>query len=664
MIVYHETVRTFLNQCSSSNSSGKDISDIVAEDMRKHCITSFGDSQKEAWKHSLPAMAKVLEKSRIDREVEVAIEYKPSISKDRIDFLLCGTDALGIRNVVVVELKQWSDANRSNKPDFVFTNGGGGLGDYWHPSYQAGNYINIMRNFNAYIQDQKVGLHACSYLHNMQEKFASFLDDTDLFPLVEKAPAYLQGDADKLQQFLEKYVSKPYRSAHNPGLLYEIDNSELRPSDQLSDMLTSALQGNDFFSYDEGQATAVATIVSTVRRCLYYRQKKTIIIQGGPGSGKSVVALRAMGQLISGARHEKKLTCAYVTANAAPKNLYKQELIGNNYKKAALKELFKDPSSFAKSRENDFACLFADEGHRVFDHAAGSHGISKDGPNAIELIIRAATVSVFFVDDDQQVTVYDYGTIEHIKQAAYHEHSEVIMGDDLKLTSEFRCLGGEDYMRFIRGFLGYDTAVPYLLKPNQYDFRVFDYAVDMRDEIRKRDLEERQKRDTAGLSLASSGKCRMVAGYTFDWKTKKMGRDDPGHDIALDIDTKKPFYAKWNLYITSGGGGYSWLDDPDSVEEVGCIHTCQGLDMPYCGVIIGKDMTYNRERGCLEFHKDTGVTTDTASGIHQANTSPELAARLIRNTYHVLLTRGMKGTYVYCEDPALRDYLKSLLKEN
>lgn len=209
MIVYHESVRTFLDQCLLTKPGEKDISDIVAEDMCKHSLTSFGASQKEAWKNSLPAMAKVLEKSDIDREVEVAIEYKPSISKDRIDFLLCGTDNNGKRNVVVVELKQWSDANRSNKPDFVFTNGGGGLGDYWHPSYQAGNYINIMRNFNAYIQDQKVGMHACSYLHNMQEKFSSFLDDVRLFPLVESAPAYLQGDAQKLQEFLEKYVSKP-----------------------------------------------------------------------------------------------------------------------------------------------------------------------------------------------------------------------------------------------------------------------------------------------------------------------------------------------------------------------------------------------------------------------------------------------------------------------
>lgn len=661
MIVYHESVRTFLDQCLLTKPGEKDISDIVAEDMCKHSLTSFGASQKEAWKNSLPAMAKVLEKSDIDREVEVAIEYKPSISKDRIDFLLCGIDNNGKRNVVVVELKQWSDANHSNKPDFVFTNGGSGLGDYWHPSYQAGNYINIMRNFNAYIQDQKVGMHACSYLHNMQEKFSSFLDDVRLFPLVESAPAYLQGDAQKLQEFLEKYVSKPYRSEHNPGLLYEIDNSELRPSGQLADMLTSALQGNEFFSYDEGQANAVATIVSTVRHCLYYRQKKTIIIQGGPGSGKSVVALRAMGQLISGTKHEKKLTCAYVTANAAPKNLYKQELIGGNYKKAALKELFKDPSSFVRSRENDFACLFADEGHRVYNYAAGSHGISKEGPNAIELIIRAAMVSVFFVDDDQQVTVYDYGTIDHIKQAAYREHSEVIMGDDLKLTSEFRCLGGEDYMRFIRGFLGYEKAIPYILKPHQYDFRVFDYAADMREEIRKRDEEERQKHLPSGFSLASSGKCRMVSGYTFDWKTKKSRREDPGYDIALDEDTSKPFYAKWNLFLPSVGEGYSWLDDPDSVEEVGCIHTCQGLDMPYCGVIIGKDMTFDKIQHRLAFHQDTGVTTDTASGIHQSSTSLELATRLIRNTYHVLLTRGMKGTYVYCEDRALRDYLKSLL---
>ena len=151
-----------------------------------------------------------------------------------------------------------------------------------------------------------------------------------------------------------------------------------------------------------------------------------------------------------------------------------------------------------------------------------------------------------------------------------------------------------------------------------------------------------------------SGKCRMVAGYTYDWVSKGLFRDGFKYDIVLD---NGEFEAKWNLNCKEVGTRYSWLNDPKSVEEVGCIHTCQGLDLNYCGVIIGKDLQYSD--GHLVFHKENNAKTDRNSGIRNAD--DEDAMKLIRNTYYVLLTRGMLGTYVYCEDKGLRDYLKSML---
>lgn len=672
MIVYQTTADQFIQDCLSQGIGHKDISEIIAEKMIRHGITSFDESQKNAWRDSLPKMAEVLEGTNIDRQVDVAIEYKLSTSRDRIDFLLCGKDEEGKRNVVVVELKKWSDIQKSNLQYFVYANTHKTVWeDHWHPSYQAENYVNIIKTFNAYIQDNQIGMYACSYLHNMPEEKKFYLDDPNVFPLVKSSPAYLKGDARKLQSFLERYVRYPDKE--KGGLLWEIDNSEIRPSDSLADSLDEALRGNDFFSYDEGQANAVATIVEEVRKAKYYHQKKTILIKGGPGSGKSVVALNAMGQLIGGniqvkngkRNRKEKMNVTYVTANATPKNLYKEELIQGNYQKSLLKELFRDPSAFVNSKENDFDCIMVDEAHRIYNHASGSHGIPNVGPNAIELLIKTSWVTVFFVDKDQMVTQYDYGTIDNIKKAAFRYHSEVVEGPRLMLQSEFRCLGGEEYISFVRGFLGYEGGnLGYQKNKKKYDFRIFDSAKDMEDEIKKKDREEQdriqEKRRTIDIP---SGKCRLVAGYCYEWKTKGENRDTPNYDINLDLETDKPFHAKWNLRYDPNGSEYSWLDDPESVEEVGCIHTCQGLDMPYCGVIIGKDLTYNPLTKELEFHPEANAKSDKISGIHSQKLSLETKEQLIRNTYFVLLTRGVKGTYVYCEDKPLREYLKSLLIE-
>lgn len=652
MIIYEESVSNFINQCLVLQN----VAEVITQSMHLHGINAFDQSQINAWRASLPEVAKVLSDSTIDRGCDVGIEYKPSISRDRVDFLICGKDEDGTRNVVVLELKQWSDVSDSNKPYFVFTNGGGGLKDYWHPSYQAENYVCIIRNFNEYIQKEKIGLYACSYLHNMPEKTSPVLNDVEKFPLVKNSPAFLSEDREKLKEFIERYVKKPYRSPRDVSLLYEIDNSRLVPSSQLADTLESSLKGNGFFSYDEHQANAVSTIVSAVREAKYYNEKKTILIKGGPGSGKSIVALNAMGELIKGTKKNSKdkVTTVYVTANAAPKNMYKAQLIGKDYSKRFLSELFKSPSSFQKSKENDFDCILVDEAHRVFHYAAGSYGISRELPDGIESLIKASLVTVFFVDDNQFVTRYDYGTIDHIKAAAQKWHSRIIEGKDLELTSEFRCLGGEDYVSFIRGFLGYENGSKhYCVKSNRYDFRIFDNAKDMMDEIKKRDEEERN-------GESKSGRCRIVSGYAFDWVTKGKRREEDGYDIALDLDSNRPFYAKWNLFNSSLGADYSWLNDPDSIEEIGCIHSAQGLDMPYCGVIIGMDMTYDEKTDSLVFHNEVHPSMDKS--ISNKEKDAAISSSLIRNTYHVLLTRGIKGTYVYCQDKKLREHLRSMVQ--
>ena len=638
MIIYSETIGKFISQCIDG-SSALDIGSIISDQMRLAGINYFGESQVNAWNASLPEMAQVLSESDIDRDIDVAVEYKLVQSRDRIDFLICGNDDTGHENVVVVELKQWSQARPTHKQYFVNTFGGGGEGDYWHPSYQAFNYAQILVNFNEYVRESKVGLPSCSYLHNMAEGNSVLLDDKSKYPLVETAPVFYQGQKKRLGAYISKFVKTP-----NKKLLYEIEDSRIIPSKYLAKMLADAIHGNPFFSYDEAQATSVAQIVETAVDSAKYGGKRTIIIKGGAGTGKSVVAINALGQMINNKEAGHRLNAVYVTANAAPRTLYTDELVEGDFTKSAIEGLFKYPTVFCRVGEDAYDCALVDEAHRIFDFKGGV-GIKK-GTHVLNDIIRASRVSVFFIDSDQSVTTTDFATIDRIKEAAEQMHSKVIEGNELELKTQFRVIGGETYISFIKSFLGYNQDVTFYY-PDKYEFKVFDSASDMQEAIIEKD-------NLYNQGHTVSGKCRLVAGYTYEWKSKGQYRDSFTYDIVLDSGA---FEAKWNLRCKEVGNNYSWLNDPDSVREVGCIHTCQGLDLNYCGVIIGKDLQF--KNGAIQYCKDQIAKSDTTSGIRRAD--DETAARLIRNTYHVLLTRGMLGTYVYCEDEGLREHLKEML---
>lgn len=641
MIVYNENVSTFISQCHN-NGKRPDIGDILSEKMRLRGINYFDNSQVAAWRNSLPMMANVLEISKINPEIDVAVEYKMQQSRDRIDFLVCGNSNEGACNVVVIELKQWSSVSRTNKENFVHTFGGHGEGDYWHPSYQAFNYSQILFNFNEYIRKQDVQLPSCSYLHNMPKGNSVLLGDTELFPLVDQSPVFYENEEEKLAEFIRKHVNVP-----NGNLIYEIENSRIIPSKYLAEMLDKSIRGNDFFSYDEAQATAVSEITAAVEEAIEYNQKKTIIIRGGAGTGKSVVAINVLGKLLNRGNGKKSLNAVYSTANASPRYLYTEKLKGNDFSKKVIDNLFKYPSVFVNSATNFYDCALMDEAHRLFDYKRGI-GV-KGGVHFLDKIIETSRVSVFFIDDDQAVTTIDYATPDIIREVAKKYHSFVVEGPQLELRTQFRVSGGEDYISFIRSFLGYNDDVS-LYYPKGYEFEVFDSAVAMRERIRQKDYSFRSDR-------RSSGNCRIVAGYTYEWVSKYQFRTGPDYDIVLD-DGK--FKAKWNLRCKEVGEKYSWINDVDSIDEVGCIHTCQGIDMNYCGVIIGKDLVFRDGR--LEYIPSANATTDDASGIRTA--PHDLAEKLIRNTYYVLLTRGMLGTYVYCEDPALRDHLRSMIVQS
>ncbi len=618
MIIYENTLAEFINQCNQNV-----IADEVANKMKLYGL-GFGEGEKNSWTNSLPFVAGALDDDSVSKDINVAIEYKSQMNKSRMDFLVYGKNDKDEDSVVIVELKQWSDVKNSKKPNYVFTMGGGGEKDYFHPSYQAYRYESILKGFNEFVQDEKTDIESCSYLHNLDNVYSFVLDDETKFPFVNESPVFYKDDQEKLREFVKKYVTRGNRK-----LLYEIDNSNIRPSKEFSNMLYDALQGKQIFSLDDNQAASVATIIYETNYSLEHRKRKTIIIKGGPGSGKSVVAVNAMGQLIHPSDGSAPKNAVYCTTNFTPRTLMKELLVDGNYKKNAIENLFKTIASFSRCREFDYDCILMDEAHRAFTWKFGQ-GVKRD-VDMIDRVFYASRVNVWFIDEDQMVTKDDYLTIERIKEYAVKYNSEIVEMDELKLTTQFRCLGGNYYIEFINSFLGYDDHIKKYLA-RDYDFRVFDTPGQMWQAIQ-------QKQEQYPNS-------RLLAGYTHDWISKS---DDSVYDFVMDGGS---FKMRWNKSVS-----FSYINDNDQLDRIGSIHTIQGVDMAYGGVIIGKDMKYRN--GKIVFDKSENAKTDTASGIRNAD--DKLAEKLIRNTYKVLLTRAIYGTYVYCEDEALNDYLKSFL---
>lgn len=240
-------------------------------------------------------------------------------------------------------------------------------------------------------------------------------------------------------------------------------------------------------------------------------------------------------------------------------------------------------------------------------------------------------LSIFLLDEDQAVTNKDIGSVDEIRKWCVALGSILKMPEEANLVSQFRCNGSDAYIQFVDDVLqrtGESVSVD--LSELNFDFRVFDNASDLREALRKKN--------------SVNNKSRMVAGYCYDWNVKH-GRGE--YDILLPGG----FRAKWNLENDD-----IWAINPESFEEVGCIHTAQGLEFDYVGVLIGKDLRYDTNSGNVITDKSRISKDDKSSGIRYSNDAQ--ARRLILNTYKTLLTRGQKGCYVYCEDQALSEYMK------
>lgn len=625
MIIYSETKDAFLS----------DVLDGILDEkveglMRERYGRGTSESERRAWRSSLGYMSMILNGSSVPGDAGVAIEYSIPYTSKRVDMIVTGMDGDDRRAAVIVELKQWTTADAvPDKDGVVRTELGQGVREVTHPSYQAWSYAEAIEDFNADVRDQGVVLVPCACLHNYGERDPEPLRSELYSEYLDHAPMFTKHDGPRLREFLERFIKK----GDDGSTVFILDRGRLRPSKSLQDVLSSMMAGNREFTLLDTQKVVFEEALHQARAVSHGGGKRVIVVRGGPGTGKTVLAVNLLSEITS-----MDMSCLYVSKNAAPRNVYCRKLKGDRRGAARVDKLFVGSGKFTSTPPDTFDVLIADEAHRLNER---SGLFRKMGENQVMEIIRASRMSVFFIDEDQRVTLDDIGTVDEIRRHAAALGARVT---EVELDSQFRCSGSDGYLEWLDNALQIRETANLDLHDGSpdYDFRVFDDPNELRRAIVERN--------------ASNDRSRMVAGYCWDWISE--GKDDPSvHDVTLP---EFGFGMSWNLESTD-----TWAIDPGSIDEIGCIHTCQGLEFDYVGVIIGDDMRF-RDGMVVTDASKRARTDRSLKGLRKRHPDEkdarETADRIIKNTYKVLMSRGMKGCYVYCTDRGLSEHLKRMLR--
>lgn len=615
MIVYSATKTEFLEHVGRN-----EIADRILESMRRNGRSGVSPNEVRSWQNSLNFMRNVLDDPAIPADAGVAVEFTIPQSAKRIDFILTGQGRAPQRQetVVIVELKQWDQVACTDMDGIVATFVGGGVREVPHPSYQAWSYAALLEDYNQTIQDDGVLLRPCAYLHNSESQDVLNVRYREH---LERAPVFLRTDQEVLRRFIKQHV----RYGDSRDLLYRIDQGKIRPSKALADHLAELLAGNPEFTLIDDQKVVYETALR-LADCTPESARQVYIVEGGPGTGKSVVAVNLLVELTN-----REQVVQYVSKNAAPREVFAAKLAGT-MRKTRINNLFKGSGSFHQTEPGTFDTLIVDEAHRL----NAKSGLYKNlGENQVKELIEAAQTTVFFVDEDQRISLDDIGTVAEIESWAQQLGAQVSRGE---LSSQFRCNGSDGYLAWLDNTLQIRETANSDLSGIDYDFQVVSSPAELRDRIEHLNL--------------TANKARMVAGYCWDWRSKK---DSAAYDIEFP---EYGFHAQWNLTVD----GSLWIMQPNSVEQVGCIHTCQGLEVDHVGVIIGPDLLV----------RDGQVITDGFARSRHDRTlhgfkkmykenpvrAAAIADRIIKNTYRTLMTRGAKGCLVWSVDEETNEWFR------
>jgi DUF2075 family protein len=601
------------------------IAHRLSEAFEAHYRYRPSPSEYRSWQNSLRSLSDVIREGQLDDQ-GIILEYQLPLSSKRLDAMLTGRDAERDR-AVIVELKQWDAAEMGSSDDLLRTWVGGNHRDVLHPSVQANQYRRYLEDTQEVFHgaSDKIALNACAYLHNYRPLDSDPLFDDRSESVRGLAPIFTSGDVTRLAGYLSERLS----GGDGERVMNRVAESRYKPAKKLLSHVSNVIKDEPAFVLLDEQMVVFSQVLAAVESAATDHRKHVFLVHGGPGTGKSVLALNLLGALSGKGRNAQHATGSKAFTATM------QKIVG---REAATQ--FRYFNNFGQAELNDVDVLLCDEAHRI--RSTSNHRFTKranrsDRPQ-IQEMIEAAKVSVFFIDDLQVVRPNEIGSSALIRESAARH--KCVLHESI-LETQFRCSGSDGFVNWIDNTLDVRKTANVLFDQSQETFELG--IVDSPEAL-----------DALIRGKASEGQsARLVAGYCWPWSTALDANGQLPKDVKIGT-----FERAWNARPDLRGlpagvpkADY-WAHEVGGLDQVGCIYTAQGFEFDYVGVIWGRD---------LRFDPTTSewVGDRTKSCDRPVLRSGEQFLALVKNTYRVLLSRGMKGCFVYFEDKETENFVRS-----
>lgn len=624
MLIFKGSTTEFCNDIKYNT-----LSDIMLQNFRGHFGKSPSPQEIGSWQNSLVRMRDIVEIAEL-KDNMVVLEYEIPYNQSRLDCLLFGKDSNKTETVVLVELKQWSyvDALEDEGNYKVETFTGGDFRIVSHPSQQVKGYSSYLYDFvDEFENKPPLNLFSCSYCHNYTRQDGVGLFDPIYTKILSEFPVYCKEDTKLIAEKIKELLI----NGDGLQIFNRFMQSRIRPSKKLLDNVRGIIKENVRYSLINEQLIAKNIIWSKIRKTSNKLIKKSVVIvKGGPGTGKSVIALNLLAEVA-----ERGKNVMYACKSKSFRDGLKN-LVGGR-----AGNLFTNLYAFLPTKipENSIDVILIDEAHRI-EKTSNYRYLAKeyqtDMPQ-IDQLIRAAKTIVFFIDDNQVVRAGEIGNTNLILEAASRFDAKV---DTVELYSQFRCMGSNDYLEWIEYVLGYTSKEIKFKKTDLFDFKIVGSPSELYAMLEKKEEE-----------LPNSA--RLTAGYCWEW-SKPLPSGFLVNDVKIG-DFEMPWETKGETAVGIYPAWFEWAYKPNGFKQVGCIYTAQGFEFEYVGVIIGDDLVYDKKTDSLKC--DITKTHDPSLRRDKNNFE-----KYVKNIYRVLLTRGIKGCYVYFTNKETEEYFRSRME--
>ncbi|WP_416259094.1 DNA/RNA helicase domain-containing protein [Gordonia sp. 4N] len=615
-----------LYRASVAGVRGQIASSGLVETLTDQFAYEFGyqpsPGEVRSWERSLQVLVGDLEDAGLDK-IEMLIEYRLPLTSKRADVVLCGEHPeTGEPSYVVVELKQWTRASKSLGTESVVLLDG--VLERLHPVEQVRRYCTHIADFIAALDGSTKQLAGVAYLHNASSGGVDELWD---FEQTETGRLFTSDRRGQFVNFLKSRLS----AANGAAAADQLMNSAVRPSKQLMKLAADEVQRREQFVLLDEQQVAYEDVMRAVRNASRASTKEVVIIKGGPGSGKSVIALSLLGELSRQGR-----TTLHATGSSAFTQTLRKVA---GARQPRVQRLFTYYNQFIDAEPNGIDVLICDEAHRIRDTSTNrfTKALLRTGRPQVEELIDSARVPVFLLDEYQVVKPTERGSVAEIKGAASKMGCKVT---EIDLDGQFRCGGSRAYEHWVHRLLQLEPGGPVKWEGDE----AFEVHVDEAPSLVEMELRR---------LLEEGYSARIAAGYCWEWSdpVKGGGLVD---DVVIG-DWRRPWNNKKSTSHGGAPGTPYWAFDPAGFEQVGCVYTAQGFEYDYGAVIFGPDLVWRTDHweARPEYSHDKQVKRGEGVSFDRA----------IRNTYKVLLTRGMRGMRIYSTDPETQALLQTLVYE-